>query len=150
MLLTRVASPLAPDQPSMLAFNAAASSGVPIVAADPSLANRDAAFALLAQELLQRPGEPFLDLLVGGALALPLDSPVPVADRAGTPASPFGGQEVLDSWTPLTAGSSQATRSEHSARGLLDSTWADDASPGAAAAIDSLFVGLADGRATVP
>jgi hypothetical protein len=129
LLLAPAALAPAPNQPSVLAFDAVASSGVPIVATDPSLANRDAAFALLAQESAQKPSEPFLDFLAGGALALPLDSPIPVADRLGTPATAFGGQGPLGSWSPLTAGSSPATRSEHSARGLLDSTGAEDARP---------------------
>jgi DNA-binding beta-propeller fold protein YncE len=150
LLLTPAASPLAVSQPAVAAFPAGASGEVSVVTDVPSLAGRDAVFALLAQESLQRPGESFLDFPAGGALALPLDSPLPVADRPGTPASAFGGQVPLGSLTPLTAGSSQATRSEHSALGLLDGTRAEDASPAKRESVAAADAGLADGLATAP
>ena len=123
MLLTPTASSLALKQPSVPAFNAAASSGVPIAAAVPSLAGRDAVFALLARDF---------------------DSPTPVTDRALTPAGASGGQKSVDQLTSLTPGSSEGFGSERSAVDLLDGAWADEENQASAAATDSSSAMLAD------
>jgi hypothetical protein len=126
MPLTPTTAPLAANPPSVAAVGAVPSFVPLAVAGVPSLASRDAAFALLAEQSLPGPGEPYAALLAGGALTPRLDSPTPAGDRAGTPAGTSGGQKPLEPWTLLTPGSSQDVRSEHSAVGLPDGPSADE------------------------
>jgi hypothetical protein len=100
--LTPAAAPLALNQPP-----AAALSAVPVggVASAPSLALRDAAFALLARDSL--PGTPALGFPAGGALTPRPESP--------TPAGLAAGEKPLDAWTSLTPGSSHEARAQHGA-----------------------------------
>jgi hypothetical protein len=112
-----VASPLALRQPAAAAFSALS---VGDVAAAPSLALRDAAFALLARESLRAPVEPSADLTPrGGLVARLADGVAPV--NPTTPLSPQGGYGLL------------------AARGvvnLLDGAWTDDQSGSSSVAWD--------------
>jgi hypothetical protein len=101
MLLTKPVSSLAVTPPSLSAFNATASSGMPIVAAFPALAGRDAVFAMLAPESFQSLGTPSINLMAGG-------------------------QKSVDQPIPLTPVTSQRLRSQSSALGLLDGTLTDE------------------------
>jgi hypothetical protein len=118
-------------------FNIASSTGAAVVAAVPSPASRDAVFALVVGEPLQKSGQPSLDLTAS------LDSPAPVADQALTPAGAFGGQQSLDHLAPLTRGSSHGFRSERNTVGLLDSVLVGEENPASAMVTDSLFALLA-------
>jgi hypothetical protein len=91
---------------------AAALSAVPVgsMATAPSVALRDAAFALLTRESL--PGVSTVDLLAGRVGTLPLDSP--------TSADTFGAPKPLDSLPLLTPGSRHR---------VLDGALTDDDSP---------------------
>jgi hypothetical protein len=129
MLLTPTTAPLALGRSSAAAPSAVSSIGPITITGAPSVASRDAVFALLLRESLQSRGEPAVDLPAGGALSPHRDSLTPAADR-------LGGQKPLDSLTLLSAGSSQAVRSEHSAPGLADGTWADEGGQALAAATD--------------
>jgi sugar lactone lactonase YvrE len=140
MLLTPAAAPATPSQPSNLPSSPTASGGVPAV---PSLTARDAVFSTLPRESLQRPGEPSVGLLAGGALTIEADSPTPVADRAWTAATASGGQKPLDPSTPSAPESSQGVPAEPDARGLLDATWAGGDSQ-ASTAVQDVFAGLVD------
>jgi hypothetical protein len=104
MLLTPAGSTLALNQPSLTAVV-------------PSLANRDAAFALLAGESLHDSGD-FLS----------------VADLLGTTAGALGGPNPLDTLTLVTPGSSPSIHSDGSAMGLQEGTLADEDSEVSAAA----------------
>jgi DNA-binding beta-propeller fold protein YncE len=137
MLPTSAAAPLAPDHLSVTAPGALSSVGPNTITDAPSVAGRDAALALLLPESLQSPGRPAVDLLAGGPLSPQWDGLTPAVD-------PWGGQKSPESLSLVPAGSSQAVRSERSAPGLLDSTWADEGSQ-TSAAMDFLFAGLADG-----
>jgi hypothetical protein len=144
MPLTPAAAPLAPNQPSGAAVGAVPSAGPLAVTGVPTLANRDAAFALLAGQSLPGPGDPDVSILARGLLTPRQDRPTPVADRVAAPAGDSGGKKPLDISTPLTPESSQSVRSEHSAGGLPDGPSADEDSPASAAVTDSLFAGLAE------
>jgi hypothetical protein len=135
------AAPLALNQPADLSSDAAASGGVSVGAGVPSLAGRDAVFALLGRASLPRPGEPSIHLPAVDVLTSWLDRPTPVADRAGTAARGSGGRTPLDTPTSLTPGSSQGFRYGGSAADLPDGAGADEAT--LASAADSLFAGLA-------
>jgi titin len=144
MLFTSAPTPVALLDLSVAAVLGSVSSVGPIpLTGDPSVASRDAVFALLPRESLPWPGEGAVDLPVGGALLAHTDSLTFAADR-------FGGPKPLDSLTALTRGNSQAAHPEHSAPGLLDSTWAGESSQASAAATDSLFAGLAVGTVVEP
>jgi hypothetical protein len=125
MLLTPAPAPLVLDQSSAAA----------------PLASRDQVFALLLGESLPGLGEAAVDLPAGGAF-------VPRPDTPPTAAGLFGGEQPLDSWALLSAGSSQALRPEERAPGLLDSTWTNEGGPASAAATDTLFAALAEGTVT--
>jgi hypothetical protein len=114
MLLTSAASPLARNQPS-----------VPAVV--PSLANRDAAFALLAGDSLQKPSEPAAGLS---------EHLTPVADLLWTTAGAFGESNPLDPLTALTPSSSAAVHSDGSAMGLRGHSLAGEDSAVSVAATD--------------
>jgi hypothetical protein len=90
----------------------------------PSLASRDAVFALLTSQP---------------------DSPTLTPDRVGTST---GAQNASAPWTSLTFGSSAALRSDISALGLLDGALIGEADPASAVVTDSFFAMLAaDGAA---
>jgi hypothetical protein len=129
LLLMPTTAPFALGQLFAVEPSAGSSSGPITLTGDPPLISRDAVFALLARESL--PG-PAVALPTGGALTPQLDNPTSAPDG-------LGGQQRRDSWTRLSAGSSQAVRPEHSALGLLESAWADDDGPASAGATDFLF-----------
>jgi hypothetical protein len=137
MLVTSAPAPALLEVPSVAAFTLAPSSGLSAVAAIPSLASQDAAFAMLVWESPPRPAEPALDLTA------PLDRPAPVADPALTFAAVTGGQQPRDLFSPLTRESGQGFRSERSAVGLRDGALIDKESQGAAMVTDSFFALLA-------
>jgi sugar lactone lactonase YvrE len=145
--LTPATAPIAPGLPPPASLNAAAARGPSAGAGLPSLAGRDAAFALLARESLPVPGEPVVGLLAGGALTPRLDSPAPAVDRAWSPAGASGGQKPLDPLTLLPPGSIPGIRSEPSAVSLLDGTWGDDDSQASEEAAVFFFAGPADDAA---
>jgi DNA-binding beta-propeller fold protein YncE len=145
LLPAPAAAALAANPPSAAAVRAVPSVVPFAVAGVPSPASRDAAFALLAGQSLPGPGETDVSVLARGLLTPRLDSPTPVADRAGTPAGDPRGQKPLDISMPLTPESNQGLRSEHSAVGLPDGPSADEDSPASAAVTDSLFAALAEG-----
>jgi hypothetical protein len=140
MLLTPAAASPALGQSSAAALDAVSAVEPSPSLGDLSLANPDVVFALLVRD--SQPG-PAVGFLTGGALTPYLDSPRRVPDR-------IGGPKPLKTLTPLTWGSSQATRPGHSAPGLVDSAWADEGSQALAAATDSLFAHLAADTATEP
>jgi hypothetical protein len=119
MLLTPAASPLTPNQSS-------------VPAAIPSLASRDAAFAQLAGESLQIPGEP-TDVL---------DSLAPFADLLGTAAGAFGEPNPLDPLTLLTPSGSPSVHADGSAMGLQNGTLAGNDNETSKAATDGVSAGL--------
>ena len=84
MLLKSAPTPVLQVSPSVAAASAAVSSGVPLVAALPSLANHDTLFARLVWESLPRPNELSIDLGTGGALTTPPGNPTSIADGALT------------------------------------------------------------------
>jgi hypothetical protein len=137
LLLPPAFAPTLLEVPSALPFNIASSTGAAAVAAIPSLASRDAVFALVVGESLPKPGEPSLDLTA------PFDNPTPVVDQALTPAGAFGGPQALDHFAPLTRGGSYGFRPERSAVGLLDGAWVGEESPPSAVVTDSFFALLA-------
>jgi DNA-binding beta-propeller fold protein YncE len=120
MLLTPAASPLARNQPS-------------VPAVFPPVANRDAAFALLAGESLQKPGEPAADLS---------ENLYPVSDLLWTTAGAFGESNPLDPLTILTPSGSPSVRSDGSAMGLRSGTSTGEDNGAFAAATDCFFAGL--------
>jgi hypothetical protein len=126
MLLTLAASPPALNQPSAAAVI-------------PSLTSRDAAFASLAREPLQRAGE----LLSGGAITPFLDSLTPFADLAWTTAGALGKENPLDPLTFLKPMGSQGVHSDSSVMGLRHGTLSGQDSEASAAAMDLSFAGLA-------
>jgi DNA-binding beta-propeller fold protein YncE len=97
LLLVPAASPFALNRPADAAVDAATSGGAGV----PSVAARDAVFALLGRVSLPRPGEPSIQLPAGDALTFWLDKPTPVADRAGIPARGPAGPKPLDPSPPL-------------------------------------------------
>ena len=143
MLLAPAASLLALTPPSVPAVNAAPSSGVPIAAALPSMAGRDAVFIMLARESLQSSGVPSIDFMAGGAFTTHVGSSAPAADGALALTGAFGGQKFVDQPAPLTPVTSQGLGSEREAVGLLDSAWANEESQ-PSAATDAFFALLAD------
>jgi hypothetical protein len=132
MLLATAAAPLALNQPSTAAFSV-----VPVgaVAAAPSPALRDAAFALVARESLSR--TPAIGLQLGGALTPRLDSP--------TPTGPAAGQRPLDAVTLLSPWAGAGMRQEGS--DLPDGPLADGTSPAAVLAMDGIAAGMEDDAA---
>jgi outer membrane protein assembly factor BamB len=118
MLIAPPASAPAPTPPSAPAVTAAPFSAMPIVSAIPSMSDRDAVFAMLAQTSVQSPATPAMALTVGGQ----------------TSAQP----------APLSPWTSQGLGSERDAIGLLDGLWADEASQPSAGATDAYFAMLAD------
>jgi sugar lactone lactonase YvrE len=134
-LLTPAAAPLALSQPSTAALGVVPAGDV---AAAPSLALRDAAFALLARESL--PGTPALGFPAGGAPAPRPDSPAP--------AGPAAGQRPLDPVTLLGPWAGAGIRQE--GRDLPDGPLADGTSPAAALATDGIAAWTADDAATAP
>jgi DNA-binding beta-propeller fold protein YncE len=143
--LTPAAAPLALNQPGEMAFPAAASGSVSVVAGVPSLADRDAVFARLGRDSLLKPGAPSNTLPAGEALPSWLDRPTLVADRVGTPTPVSGEQQPADLAPPLAPENSPGFRLDRSAAGLPDDSSADEETPVSAAAMDSFFAGLADG-----
>jgi DNA-binding beta-propeller fold protein YncE len=139
LLIMPSVSPLALNQPAV-----AASGGVSVVGGVPSVADRDAVFALLGRQSLPRPSEPSIYLPAADVLTSWLDSLTPAADRAGTPARSSGGPKPLDPSPSLTPDNSQESRFGRSPVGLPDDASADEDSPAPAAATDSVFAGLAD------
>ena len=135
MLLRTAALPTSVNPPSAAAFSVVSAGGV---AAAPSLALRDAAFALMARESL--PGTPALGFPAGGALAPRPDSPAP--------AVPAAGQRPLDAATLLSPWAGEGLRPERS--DLLDGPLADGISPAAALAMDGTAAWTADDAATAP
>jgi len=117
MLLTTATAPLSLNQPAAATLNVGP-------ATLPSLASRDAVFALLA--------------------AHP-DSPTLATDHAGTSTGASGAPTALAPSTSLTPGSSSAFCTDGSAVGLLAGTSADEGSP--TAATDSFFASRADDAA---
>jgi hypothetical protein len=117
---TPLAATFAPSQPS----------GVAVV---PSLAVRDAAFALLARESLQIPDDS----------TDRLDSLAPVADLLWTTAGAFGEPNPLDPLTLLTPSSGQSAHSDGSAMGLQNGPSAGRDSETSAATTDYFSAGLA-------
>ena len=81
MLVTPTASALALTQPSVPAVNAAASSPAPIAAALPSMAGRDAVFAMLAPASFQSSDTPSTDLMAGGHAACSPADPAHAGDQ---------------------------------------------------------------------
>jgi hypothetical protein len=120
-------------------LNAASVVGPSAVAGVPTLASRDAVFALLAQGA----SYPYVALLAGTALAPHLDSPTPAADRAWAPTGAAGGQKPLDPLPALPSEGSHGIRSDRSAVALPDDTLAGD-SPASAPETDSVSAGLAE------
>jgi hypothetical protein len=122
-LLTPAAAPLAPGQPPAAAIDAASPVGPLTSAGVPSLAGRDALFALFTAKV---------------------DGPAPIADHAATPAGPPNALALL---TSIVGTSGPAFRSEGNAVGLLGGTLADDG-PALVGVTDSLFAAPADDTAT--
>jgi sugar lactone lactonase YvrE len=141
MLLTSTTASLAVSPPSVPAFNTVIPGDVLSVAAVPSLAGRDAAFATLAREPIQASSSPWIGLLIGGDLAPHTMSPTSIADRAWTPAIASIGQQ------PINQVSSIASRMERSAPGLLDGALTDEHSLALGAATDLFSAGLMDDAA---
>jgi hypothetical protein len=131
-LLTPAAPPLALSQPPTAPLSVVPAGGV---GAAPSLALRDAAFALLARESL--PGTPALGLPAGGALTPRPDSP--------TPAGPPAGQRPLGLVTLLSPWASEGIRQDGS--DLLDGPLAYCTGPAAALATDGIAAWMADDAA---
>jgi hypothetical protein len=77
MLLTSAPARALPELPSVAAFTVGSSTGPAAVAGVPSLADRDAVFALAVRESLQKPGESAFDLTARW------DSAPAGADRGG-------------------------------------------------------------------
>jgi glucose/arabinose dehydrogenase len=118
-LLTPAAPPLALTPPS------AAAPIVPLVVTGvPSVASRDAVFALLVRESL--PGGPAVDVLAGRALTARADS--------SPPAGLAGGQKPLDPLAMLSPWAGEGIRQESS--DALDGSLADGTSQAAALATD--------------
>jgi len=113
MLITSTASAPAVTQASVPAVNAAATSPTPIAAALPSMAGRDAVFAMLAPESFQGPDTPSADLMAVG--------------------------QASTYQPPLTPGTSQGLGSEGGVAGLLGGTWTGEENPASAPATDCLF-----------
>jgi hypothetical protein len=132
LLLTPAAAPLALSQPSTAAFSLVSVGGVE---AAPSLAIRDAVFALLARESL--PGTPALGFRVGGAITPGPESPAP--------AGPTAGQRPLDPVSLLSPWAGAGIRPERS--DLLDGPLTDGTGPAAALATDGIGAGMADDAA---
>jgi hypothetical protein len=141
-LLLTPPTPLAPSQPPLAVFNTMSSVGVPAGAGGPSLAPRDAVFALLVRESL--PGGSAVDLLTGRTRTPRLASPVPAADRAWRPSGPAGEQKSADRLTAATPGSSSGVLSEESAGSLLDRASADGEGSASRTGMDSFFARLAE------
>jgi hypothetical protein len=133
MLLTSAPAPALPELPSVATFNIASSSGPSAIAGVPSLAGRDAVFAMAVGEPLPKAGEPSLDLTA------PLDSANAVEDQALTPGGAFGGPSSMDRLAPLTQGSSHVFPADGSAVGLLDGVLAGEGNPASAVGTDSFF-----------
>jgi hypothetical protein len=115
----------------------AASSPVPAVV--PSLANQDAAFALLAGESLQQPSERAVGLS---------ENLTPISALVWTTAGAFGGSNPLDPLTVLTPSSSPAVHSDSSAMGLRSGASTGEDREAFAAATDCFFAGLVNDAAT--
>jgi hypothetical protein len=115
------------------------------VAGEPSLAGRDALFALLAGESLPRAETSFIDFPTGTVLASGLDSPSPLGEGTLTTAGKSDGPQPLDPWTSLGSGSRTASELERSALDLLDNPLIEEASLTSPAATDSFFAGLMEG-----
>jgi sugar lactone lactonase YvrE len=144
MLLTLATAPLAPNQLSALADNVIASGRIP--AASP-LTPRDAIFAALHREPLQRPALRAFDFLAGEAIPVPLDTPTPVADRGWAAAGVSGELKAVDLLPPLAPGSSHGFGSVHSAEDVPDGAWGDEGTTALAAATDVFSAGLWDDTA---
>jgi hypothetical protein len=137
MLLTLAPARALPELPSVAAFNVGSSSGPPAIAGVPSLAGRDAMFALAVREPLQKPGESAFDLTARW------DSAPAGADRGWTSADASGGPQLMQSLTPLPGGSSVGLRSEGSAVAVREGAGVGE-DPASALATDSFFALLAD------
>jgi hypothetical protein len=137
MLFMPAAPPPVMSEQSVAAFSAVLSLGPSVGPGVPSLAARDAAFALPVRELLPRLGAPAADLLAVAALAPRLDGSTPVGDRAGT----FGGTSVAPtpvvSVPPLDPANNRGVRSDRSAPSARDSSGGDDG--GVASGSDIVF-----------
>jgi WD40 repeat protein len=134
-LLPTAAAPLAVSEPATAAFSLVSEGGV---AATPSLAVQEAAFALLASESL--PGTPALGFQPCGGITPGPNSP--------TPAAPPVGQRPLDPVTLLSPWASAGSRLEDT--DLLDSPLADGSSPSAVLATDGTAAWTAEDAATAP
>jgi hypothetical protein len=134
LLLTPAPAPALAGLPPVAAFTAVASSGPSVVATIPSLAIRDALFALLGGQALPELAAPALDLTAGAVFTPLLDGAPSVADRALILAGAFGGLDLPERVTALTPGDGHGTRSGRGAVGLLDSALSDEESQGSAVA----------------
>jgi outer membrane protein assembly factor BamB len=138
LLLTPAAPPPAIAEPSVPGSIVTASLGNSVPANVPTLAGRDAVFASLGRESVQRPGEPSIALLGGQTVTPWLDSPTFTTDRGTTPGGIFGRQNLL------TADNSQGSGSTGNAAALACSPVADEKSPESPTAADSYFAVLAE------
>jgi len=130
--LATAAPPLAPSLASATALIAVPAGGV---AAAPSLALRDAAFALLARESL--PGTPAIGFPAGGAATPRPDGPAPAGPAAGQ--RPLGPVTLLSPWAGTGIRQASSDR--------LDGPLADGTSPAVALAADGIGAWIADDAA---
>ncbi|MFO0842679.1 MAG: Calx-beta domain-containing protein [Gemmataceae bacterium] len=135
MALTPAALTGALKQLPATGLPAAATGGVPIVLSLPSLAERDAAFAVLAWESVHPSGGPWSNLLAGAAL--PPFLGVPARVEAVAP----GGQGPANQPAPLARGNGQRFRSGSSPGSLVDGSLADDGPLTSALGTDSPSTG---------
>jgi hypothetical protein len=141
---TAGAAPLPLSQPTVAALVPAVSGGQSVVVDIPSVAGRDAVFALPGRESMPKSGEAAVNHQAGAALTSWLDSSMPAANRAWTIAGVSGGQKPLDLWTPLTPEGSQGLSFAQSVVDLPDDPVGGEESPASAMAIDSGFAMLAE------
>jgi DNA-binding beta-propeller fold protein YncE len=138
MLITSVPAPALPASPTVAAFTVGSSSGPSAIAGVPSLAGRDAVFALGVRGFLERPGEPSLDFTA------PFASAPALADRAWTRTGAPDALKPMESLTPFSGGISSGLGFADSAVGLREGAWVGEDSPASSGATDSIFALLAE------